>query len=100
MTGTPASEGLVNGEQVFVSIRPEKIHLTEHSERLNTFEGEIASTVYIGSNTHVVVHIGDVRLKVWEQNRISRLEPSSFYTNGQKVDLMLMPENTLVLKKD
>lgn len=100
VTGTPASEGLVHGEQVFVSIRPEKIHLTEHSARLNTFEGEITSTVYIGSNTHVVVHIGDVRLKVWEQNRISRLEPSSFYTIGQKVDLMLMPENTLVLKKD
>jgi hypothetical protein len=39
-------------------------------------------------------------LKVYEQNRISRLDPKSFYTVGQEVWLMLMPENTLVLKKD
>ena len=100
VVGTPTSEGLVNGEQVFISIRPEKIHLTEHPLRQNTFSGQVVSTVYIGSNTHVVVQVGELRLKVWEQNRISRLEPSSFYTVGQKVDLMLMPENALVLKKD
>jgi len=36
------------------------------------------------------------RLKIWEQNRSSNLH----YTNGQKVWLSFLPENTLVLPKD
>jgi hypothetical protein len=40
------------------------------------------------------------RVKVFEQNRISRLDPGSFYTVGQEVKLVMLPENVLVLKKD
>jgi hypothetical protein len=39
------------------------------------------------------------QIKVFEQNRISRLDPGSFYTVGQHVNLVMMPENVLVLKK-
>jgi len=46
------------------------------------------------------VDLQGTKLKVWEQNRISRLDPKSFYSVGQEVWLMLMPENTLVLKKE
>ena len=59
----------------------------------------MVNTVYIGSDTHVIVDVQGMRWKVWEQNRISRLDPKSFYLVGQDVWLMLMPENTLVLKK-
>ena len=48
----------------------------------------------------VYVDVNGAKLKVYEQNRISRLDPKSFYAVGQEVWLMLMPENTLVLKKD
>jgi spermidine/putrescine transport system ATP-binding protein len=100
LMATPVSDGLVNGENVLVSVRPEKLHITEHVLNQNFFTGSVTSTVYIGSNTHVIVQVGDIRLKVWEQNRISRLDPGSFYSVGQPVNLMLVPENALVLKKD
>lgn len=58
------------------------------------------TSVYIGSDTHVYVDMAGIRLKVMEQNRISRLDPSSFYTKDQIITLLFMPENTLVLKKD
>lgn len=99
LTGTPVEPGLVNGEDVVVSIRPEKVRITDQSRDYNGLSGSVTSTVYIGSNTHVVVQVGESRIKVWEQNRISRLDPESFYTVGQQVHLALMPENTLVLKK-
>jgi hypothetical protein len=45
------------------------------------------------------VDVGGRRIKVFEQNRISRLDPGSFYTVGQDVTLVMLPENVLVLKK-
>jgi len=100
VTGTSVAGGLVNGEEVFISLRPEKIHISEQLLNQNSFSGKVTSTVYIGSDTHVVVDVGETRLKVREQNRISRLDPKSFYMIGQEVNLVLIPENTLVLKKD
>jgi len=67
---------------------------------VNMFQGKVSNTVYIGTDTHVYLDVKDAKLKVYEQNRISRLDPKSFYTVGQEVWLMLMPENTLVLKKE
>ena len=99
VTGLPVSVGLMNGEEVTVSIRPEKIHIAEKGLDQNTFRGEVTNTVYIGTDTHVYVDVGGRRIKVFEQNRISRLDPGSFYTVGQKVLLVMMPENVLVLKK-
>jgi ABC-type Fe3+/spermidine/putrescine transport system ATPase subunit len=99
--GMPISNGLVNGEEVVVCIRPEKIRISEnHVLDKNMFQGRISNTVYIGADTHVFVDLHGAKLKVWEQNRISRLDPKSFYTTGQEVHLVLMPENTLVLKKE
>jgi spermidine/putrescine transport system ATP-binding protein len=100
ISGLPISEGLVNGEDVVVSIRPEKIRIVEKPVDHNSLSGKVVNTIYIGSDTHVVVDVKGVMLKVWEQNRISRLDPRSFYTVGQEVKLVLLAENTLVLKKD
>ena len=99
--GMPISAGLVKGEEVVVSIRPEKIRIAEKDTKSNTmFRARVTNTVYIGADTHIYVDVHDTKVKVLEQNRISRLDPKSFYVVGQDVWLMLMPENTLVLKKD
>jgi len=99
--GMPVSAGLAKGEDVVVSIRPEKIRITEKDAKNNDlFHAKVTNTVYIGADTHVYVDVNDAKIKVLEQNRISRLDPKSFYVVGQDVWLMLMPENTLVLKKD
>jgi spermidine/putrescine transport system ATP-binding protein len=101
LIGMPISEGIVKGEEVIVSIRPEKIHIAEKDAfNQNMFRATVTNTVYIGVDTKVFVDAHDAKLKVWEQNRISRLDPKSFYTVGQEVWLMLLPENTIVLKKD
>ncbi len=101
VVGLPISKGLVKGEEVIVSIRPEKIHIAEKdSINQNMFRATVTNTVYIGVDTKVFVDVHGAKLKVWEQNRISRLDPKSFYSVGQEVWLMLLPENTIVLRKD
>jgi spermidine/putrescine transport system ATP-binding protein len=100
ISGLPVSQGLVNGETVIVSIRPEKVAISEKPMNQNCFMGKVTNTVYIGTDTHVYVDMQGKRLKVFEQNRISRLDPGSFYTVGQEVMLVMMPENVLVLKKE
>jgi spermidine/putrescine transport system ATP-binding protein len=100
VSGLPVSQGLVNGEDVTVSIRPEKVLIAQRGMDQNTFKGKVTNTVYIGTDTHVYVDMQGKKLKVFEQNRISRLDPGSFYTVGQEVTLVMMPENVLVLKKD
>jgi spermidine/putrescine transport system ATP-binding protein len=99
--GMPISEGIVKGEEVVVCIRPEKVRIADkHVVNQNMFHARVTNTVYIGADTHIYTDMNGAKLKVLEQNRISRLDPKSFYTVGQEVWLMLMPENTLVLKKD
>lgn len=101
VVGLPVANGLTQGEDVVVSIRPEKVRITEKCAlNQNCFRAKITNSVYIGSDTHVYLDVHGVTLKSWELNMISRLDPKSFYTVGQEVWLMLMPENTLVLKKD
>ena len=101
LVGVAISEELVNGDEVIVCIRPEKIRIVEEDvSDQNTFRGKVANTVYIGADTHVFVDVHGIKLKVWEQNFISRLNSKPLYAVGQEVRLMLVPENTLVLKRD
>jgi spermidine/putrescine transport system ATP-binding protein len=89
------------GETVAVSIRPEKIRLADKAVlNKNCFEGIIDLVTYIGSDSHLHVNINGLGLKVWEQNKISSLDPSAYYRAGQKVWLTMFPENTLVMAKE
>jgi len=89
------------GETVSVSIRPEKIRLANKAVlNQNCFEGKIDLVTYIGSDSHLHISVNGLKLKVWEQNKISSLDPGAYYTVGQKVWLTLFPENTLVLASE
>ncbi len=85
-----------------ISIRPEKICLSsdEFAPHANSLDGIVVDSTYIGSDTHVYLDVRGQRMKVWEQNRVSTLDPRAYYQTGQKVRLNLMMENTLVLPKD
>lgn len=99
--GLPMSSSFVNGEEVVISTRPEKIRIVEQGTKGDgLFKAKVLNSVYIGSDTHVYVDMEGIRMKVMEQNRISRLDPSSFYHKDQTITLLFLPENTLVLKKD
>ena len=90
------------GDDVAISIRPEKIRLSsdEFAPHANSLDGIVVDSTYIGSDTHVYLDVRGQRMKVWEQNRVSTLDPRAYYQTGQKVRLNLMMENTLVLPKD
>jgi spermidine/putrescine transport system ATP-binding protein len=89
------------GETVAVSVRPEKIRLADKAVlNQNCFEGTIDLVTYIGSDTHLHIGVNGLKLKVWEQNKISSLDPAAYYTVGQKIWVTLFPENTLVMASE
>src|SRR5512141_2199284 len=49
VVGLPVSQGLVAGEEVIISIRPEKVHISEKGLNENSFKGKVTNTVYIGT---------------------------------------------------
>lgn len=90
-----------NGQQVFLSIRPEKIILAEEPALShNSFPVSVLQVSYIGSDTRVRVQAGKTTLKVAEQNKISTLDPEAYFQNGEQTFATLSPENTLVLPLD
>ena len=100
LTGLATAEVGV-GDDVAISIRPEKIRLTDKRKvNQNCLEAVVVNSTYIGSDTRVFLDVRGQRIKVWEQNHISTLDPRAYYRNGQKVWVTLLPENTLVLPKD
>jgi spermidine/putrescine transport system ATP-binding protein len=97
------------GQAVAISIRPEKVHLDDDdgSEKLdltkneNQLKGRVTATAYIGSDTRVVLDLGTgIRMKVWEQNAISTLDPEAYYSVGDAVRIIVPYENTLVMPED
>jgi spermidine/putrescine transport system ATP-binding protein len=92
---------IAKGDPIVVSIRPEKIRLTDKPiTGQNSIEGVVVTSTYIGSDTRVYLDVRGQRLKVWEQNHISTLDPRAYYRNGQNVWVSLLTENTLILPKD
>jgi spermidine/putrescine transport system ATP-binding protein len=96
------------GQDVAVSIRPEKVRLVdEDSSELpgvmpeNQIPGRVSVTSYIGSDTRVVVDLAEgIRMKVWEKNAISTLDPEAYYCTGDAVRIFIPFDNTLVLPED
>jgi spermidine/putrescine transport system ATP-binding protein len=87
------------GEKVVISIRPEKIRLADHAAmQQNCYPCKVVNTVYIGSDTRVIVELsGGKRINVWEQNKVSTLDPTAIYNRGQSIWALMFPENTLVI---
>jgi ABC-type Fe3+/spermidine/putrescine transport system ATPase subunit len=97
------------GQAVAISIRPEKVRLvdddgsyiTDLKGTENHLHGRVTATAYIGSDTRVVLELGaGVRMKVWEQNAVSTLDPEAYYTVGDAIRIIIPYENTLVLPED
>ncbi len=100
LTGT-ATANLKVGDAVTVCVRPEKIRLSEvREDGQNCIEGVVDTSTYIGSDTRVYMQVKGRKIKVWEQNRISTLDPSAYYHSGERAWLNLPPENTLILPRE
>lgn len=97
------------GQKAIISVRPEKLRLAPETPQIiqhslndqNQIKVRIVNTTYIGSDTRIVVQAGDeIQLKVWEQNRISTLDPQAYYAEGQEVIVTVLPVNVLVLPEE
>jgi len=94
----------ISGQDVTVSIRPEKIRLADDTgtgafKGLENFlHAKVVRTAYVGSDTRVVLDLGKyIEMRAWEQNHISTLDPDAYYAVGDVVRVYLPVENTLVL---
>ena len=88
----------VRGDKVVISVRPEKMRLSEQSAlSQNNFQVKVTNSAYIGSDTRLEVDANGVRIKVWEQNHISTLDPRAYHQGDQGAWLSIFPENALVL---
>jgi spermidine/putrescine transport system ATP-binding protein len=97
------------GQPVAIAIRPEKVHLVDDdgTEVINQgiseneLKGRVIVTAYIGSDTRIVIELATgVRMKVWEQNAMSTLDPEAFYNVGDPVRILVPYDNTLVIPED
>jgi len=104
-----AKGSFVVGQRVAVSIRPEKIRLTNESDAgvgslkssENFLHAKVLRTVYVGSDTRVLLDLGnDIILRAWEQNHISTLDPEAYHIPGEVVRVYLPVENSLVLPEN
>ena len=87
------------GAEVTISVRPEKVQLLDKKPEnpTNAYEVVIRSVGYVGSDTRVIVSLGNMQLDVWEQNSVSTLDPNYFFRPGEKAYLTFRPDNALVL---
>lgn len=94
----------ISGQDVTVSIRPEKIRLADDTgagafkDLENFLQAKVVRTAYVGSDTRVVLDLGkDIKMRAWEQNHVSTLDPDAYYAVGDMVRVYMPIENTLVL---
>jgi spermidine/putrescine transport system ATP-binding protein len=89
------------GQEAFVSVRPEKarLNLQAPSEgAANVFPATVDRVAYIGSDTRILVQLGQGRLfSVWEQNTRSTVDRDAYWNQGESGYLWWPVENALIL---
>jgi spermidine/putrescine transport system ATP-binding protein len=89
------------GAEAMVSIRPEKARLTLQAPpagAANVFPVVVERVSYIGSDTRILVRLGQERLfSIWEQNTRSTVDRDAYWQHGENGYLSWPVENALVL---
>jgi spermidine/putrescine transport system ATP-binding protein len=88
------------GTAVTVAVRPEKIrvHLEPVPNTPNCFAAQIEKVVYIGTDTHFQMRLGNgAILRVRQQNLISTPDPTAYFGGHTNVYAVWPPESAQVL---
>jgi spermidine/putrescine transport system ATP-binding protein len=91
---------LAPGTAVTVAVRPEKIrvHLEPVPNTPNCFAAQIEKVVYIGTDTHFQMRLGNgAILRVRQQNLISTPDPTAYFGGQTSVYAVWPPESAQVL---
>ena len=87
---------------VLVSIRPEKARLTLQEPpagTANIFRVVVDRVAYIGSDTRILVRLGQQLFSVWEQNTRSTVDRDAYWQHDESGYLWWPVENALVLSE-
>ncbi len=86
------AEGVKQGDQVTVAVRPEDVHTCVPGEtaRGNVVEGKVAAVVFMGEAKECQVELGDTMICL-------RLHPTTEIEQGQRINLSLNPDKCLAL---
>ncbi len=91
------ADGIAAGQEVYASIRPEKVRVGAEATRCaNVFEGTVVDEVYIGLASRVTLDVGDSR-KVVANVQIANVGDA--LPMNTRVKVGWDPENTVVLTK-
>ncbi|GLW51321.1 polyamine-transporting ATPase [Streptomyces sp. NBRC 14336] len=89
--------GIADGNAVSVSVRPEKIWLSDFEPGMAKLSGVIRETVYSGPTTTYLIELAPgVTLSVLEQNT-ARARMEDRWSGGETVEFAWRPEHCLVL---
>jgi len=79
------------GSRVFLSIRPESIHLENESCEENCVQGAVKEAVYYGEVAHYVFESNGLTMKISELNpRLARLSGGSVYAWADSEDIVVL----------
>jgi len=93
----PGHTGSVDGDQVSVAVRPEKIWMSDFTPAMVQTPGTIVATSYHGATTQYLVSVGTgVTLTVLEQN-LPRMRADNGWDAGDRVQIGWLPEHAVVL---
>ena len=91
-------DGLPDGIEVQLSVRPEKLLVDELEDGMATVEGTIAERVYMGTATQLIVELAPgARLVALEQNT-ARARSDDRWELGDRVRVGWHPEHGQVLR--
>jgi spermidine/putrescine transport system ATP-binding protein len=94
----PVPEGVGDGTEVQLSVRPEKIVLDTPADGMVSLSGTVAERVYVGTATQVIVELeGGARIVALEQNT-ERARDDDRWELGHAVSVAWLPEHSLVLR--
>jgi spermidine/putrescine transport system ATP-binding protein len=91
-------DGCSQGDQVHLSVRPEKIWLDEFENDMVVLDGTLVETVYLGTTTQYIVELAPgARIVALEQN-LARARAEERWDQGQPVKIGWKREHCLVLR--
>jgi spermidine/putrescine transport system ATP-binding protein len=94
----PGHHGSAEGDTVSLTVRPEKIWLSDLTPQMFRVAGTIVATSYHGATTQYVVSIApDLSLTVLEQN-LPQMRSDDRWHSGDRVEVGWLPEHTVVLR--
>ena len=91
-------EEVAPGDQVNLSVRPEKIAVDELEPGMVSLEGTVVSRVYLGVSTQITVSLGNGANLVALEQATYRARADDRWEPGTKITLGWHPEHCLVLR--